>query len=107
MMRMIIQTKRQTAEGHAAVRAANVDVTADVEPRDPDSKQGDDTTDPNSSTSTKKAAATQTATPSVDVLEPWVDNTTRATHKADDLSAASGITSWILRQSQITGGRQG
>ena len=39
-----------------------------------------------------------------DELEPWVDCTTRATHKADDLLAASGITSWILR---FTGGRQG
>ena len=34
-------------------------------------------------------------------LEPWVDYTVRATHKADDLLAASRITSWILRQSKV------
>ena len=33
--------------------------------------------------------------------EPWVDYTVRATHKVDDLLGASGITSWILRQSRI------
>ena len=32
-----------------------------------------------------------------DELELRVDYITRATHKADDLSAAGGITSWILR----------
>ena len=36
-----------------------------------------------------------------DELEPWVDRTVRATHKADDLLAANGITSLILRQSGI------
>ena len=36
-----------------------------------------------------------------DELEPWVDHITRASRKADDLLAASGITSWILRQRQI------
>ena len=36
-----------------------------------------------------------------DELEPWVDYITRATHHADGLLAASGITLWILRQSQI------
>ena len=60
------------------------------------------------STSTKKAATTQTATPAStrfqkteDELEPWVDYTTRATHKADELLAATGIESWFLRQGPI------
>ena len=35
-----------------------------------------------------------------DELDPWVDYMVRATHKADDLLAADGITSWIHRQSQ-------
>ena len=35
-----------------------------------------------------------------DELEPLVDNTTRATHKADNLFSESGITWWIFRQSQ-------
>ena len=35
-----------------------------------------------------------------DELEPWVD-CMRAPHKAEDLLAANGITSWILRQSRI------
>ena len=56
-------------------------------------------------TSTRKAAKPQTATPPStnephDELEPWVVYTVRAKHKADDLLAASGITLWILRQSQ-------
>ena len=40
MMRMIIQTKRQTGEAHAAAHATSVDDNADVEPRDLDSEQG-------------------------------------------------------------------
>ena len=36
-----------------------------------------------------------------DELEPWVDFMTRATHKADDLLAASGITSWIQAEPDL------
>ena len=36
-----------------------------------------------------------------DELEMWVDYKMRATHKVDDLSAANGITSWILRQPNL------
>ena len=62
------------------------------------------------STSTKKAAMTQIATPvstksQKTILKtswkPSVDCVTRATHEGDDLFVADGITSWILRQSQI------
>ena len=45
MMRMMIQTKRQTGKNCPVAQAASVDVTADVEPPDPDSEQGDDTTE--------------------------------------------------------------
>ena len=66
---------------------------------------------PRNSTGKKKAVTTPTATPPStaghkdepeDQLEPWSDFTVRATHKADDLWAAGGITSWILRQSRAT-----
>ena len=38
-----------------------------------------------------------------DELAPWVDHIARARCKADDLSAANRMTSWILRQRQIYG----
>ena len=38
-----------------------------------------------------------------DELEPIVDYTARATHKADDLLAVNGLPSWILTQSRIYG----
>ena len=88
MMKMIIQTKTKSGKCHAAAQT---------------------------STSKKKAASTQTATPSFDEvpndesedeLEPWVDNITRAMRKADDLLVAGGITSWSLqiywRQARMT-----
>ena len=42
-----MQTKRQAGKSCAAAQAASVDVTADVELHDPDSEQGDDTTQHN------------------------------------------------------------
>ena len=113
MMRMIIQTKRhKQSKSCAAAHAASVDVTADVEPHDPDSEQGDDTSEHNNQDLNEHAESSHDADSNrcldeisedspEDELEPWVDYITRATHKADDLSAASGITSWILRQSKI------
>ena len=58
-------------------------------------------------TSTKSPTTNHTTPPSAvpqdelgDELEPWVDHTVRATHNADNLLAAKGISSWILRQSR-------
>ena len=64
--RMIIQTKSNTGECHAAPHAVSVDDTAGVEHHNPESEPEDDRTEHNqqkTSTSTKKAAATQTTTP--------------------------------------------
>ena len=44
---MIIETKRTTGKGHAAVHAASVDDTAHVEPDDPDSELEVHTTEHN------------------------------------------------------------
>lgn len=47
MMRMMIQTKRQTGKSHEAARAASVDATNDDVRHEPDSDKGDDTTEHN------------------------------------------------------------
>ena len=69
--------------------------------RDPDNELENDTTVAN-----LQDLATPTACHKTNLTtswsQPWVDYIVRATHhKADDLLAASGITSWILKQSQI------
>ena len=106
MMRMIIQTKRITGKGHADAHAASGEDTAGVEPHDPTANRR---TAAKTSTSTKKAATTQAATPASMKSQKTIQQTsqnrgsdcvTTATHKADDLSAANGMTSWILRHSQ-------
>ena len=85
--------------------AASVDDSADVE--DHDSELEEDTTEHTTNTSNEHEESSYDAdsTPSFDnisednpedELEPLVDGITRATREADDLSAASGITSWIL-----------
>ena len=99
MMRMIIQTKRKTGEGRAAVRAASVDDTADVEPHDPDSEPVEDTTEHNNQDLNEHAESSHDADSNPcfdeitednpeDELEPWVDYITRATHKADDADSS-------------------
>ena len=90
---MIIQTKIQTGKLGAAAHAASVDVTADVESHDHDSEQGDDRQ--------QRVLRRNPEDNPEEELEPCVDYITRAKYKADDLLAANGITSWILRQSQI------
>ena len=114
MMRMIIQRKRQAGSRCTAAQAASasVDVTADAEPHDPDSEQEGDTTEHNNQHLNEHEESSHDAdsNPCFDDIsdhnpedepELWFDYMTRATHKADDLVAAGGITSWILRQSQI------
>ena len=101
-----------TGKGHAAAGAASVDVTPYVKPRDPDSEHGDDTTEHNNQDFNEHEESSHDAESNLcfgeisddepdDKLEAWVDHIARVTHKADDLLAASGITSWILRQSQM------
>ena len=106
MMRMIIQTKRKTGKRHAAPHAVNVGDTADVGPHDPDRLS----TTTKTSTSTKKAGTDADSNPCFDEiseenpedeLESSVDYVMRPTHIAGDLLAASGIVSWIVRQSRI------
>ena len=109
-MRMIIQTKRQTGKGHAATHAASVDDTVDVEAHDPDNQPVDDKTEHNYQDLNEHEESSHDADSNPcfdgitednpeDKIEPWVDYITRATHKVKDLLVASGITSWILRQS--------
>ena len=87
-------------------RAASVDDTADVELHDPDSEAADDTTEHlNEYEESSHNAESNHCFDSISNDNPedeqWVDYITRATRRADDLLAASGITSWILSQSQI------
>ena len=114
MVRIVIQTKRQTGKCAAAAHAAGVEDTADVETHDPDSEQGDDTTQHNNQDLNEHEGSSHDADsdPCIDEipednpdddLEPWVDYMLTATRKADAMLAASGITSWILRQSLIYG----
>ena len=104
--------RSEEAPDNATTIAANVDDNADVEDHDPDSELVDDTTEHTTKTSNEHQESSYDAdnTPSFDnisgdnpedELEPLVDGITRATHKADDLSAASGITSWILQPSPM------
>ena len=107
---MIIQTNRKTGTGHAAAHAASVDDTADVEPCDPDSELVDTTEHINQDLNKHEESSHDADSDpcfddisednAEDELEPWVDYITRATHKADNLLTASGITLWILRQKQ-------
>ena len=103
---------RETGQSCAAAQAASVDDTADVDPHDPDSEQEDDTTAHHNQDLNEHEESSHHADSNLcfdqisednpeDELEPWVDYTTGATHKADDLLAANGNTWWILRQSQI------
>ena len=89
-----------------------VDVTADVDPHDPASERGDDTTEHNNHDLDEHDESSYLADSNPyfdeisednpeDELELWVDYLTKATQKADDLLAASGITWWIFRQSLI------
>ena len=82
------------------------------EPHDPEGEQEDDTTEPNFQDPNEHEECGHDAdsNPSFDEvphdepedeLESWVDFKVRATHKADDLLAALGITSWILEKSRI------
>ena len=109
-----MQTERQASTSCAAAQAASVsvDVTAGVEPHVPDSEQVDDTTEHNNQDLNEHEESSHDADSNPrfdeisednaeDELEPWVDYITRATHKADELLAASGTTSCIPRQSQI------
>ena len=112
-MRMIMQTTRKTGNCPAAAHAASVDDTADGEPHDPDSEPQVDTTEPNPQCRNEheESSHDSDSNPSFDEvpndepedeLAPWVDYMVPATHKADDLLAASGI----LRQSRIHPGNR-
>ena len=96
----------------AAAHAANVDEVADNEPHDTDIEPEDDTTEANPSDFNEQEESSHDADSHPcfdevsednpeDELEPCVDYITRATHKADDMLAADGITSCIFRQSRI------
>ena len=93
------EKERQTGKSCASAHA-------DVETHDPDSEQGHDTTEHNNQDPNEHAGRSHDADSNPcldeiqeDALAPWVDHITM--RKADDLMAASGITSWILRQSLI------
>ena len=84
-----------TGKGHAVARAASVDVTADIQPHDPDSEPEDDTTEHNHPDLNEHEESSLDADSNPcfdeisedkpeDELEPWVDHITRASHKADD-----------------------
>ena len=89
---------------------ASVHDAAVAELHDPDSELKKATTEPNPQDPDEHEESSHDAdnNPSFDEdpndepedeVEPWVDHKVRATHKAVDLLAANGITSWILRQS--------
>ena len=97
-----------TCKCHAAAHPASVDDTADAEPDDSNSELEDDTTehnhqDLNSHKEGSHDADSNTSFDEIsnhnpeDELGPWVDFIARATRKVDDLIAASGNTSWIIR----------
>ena len=110
MMRMIVQTERQVDTSYAAVQITSAsDVTADAEPHDPYSEQGDDTTEHNNQDLNDQEESSHDADSNPcfdeipeanpeDELEPWVDYAKTTTHNADDLLTVNRITSWILRQ---------
>ena len=101
------ETKRKTGKCPAAAHAASDNDTAD----DPDREPEDDTTeprqDPNEHEESSHDADSNPSFDEVlndnpeDELEPGSDYMVRATHVADDLLAASGIMSWILRQGRV------
>ena len=110
MTKMIIQTKRKTRKCHAA--AARCERRRYRRRRTPRPRQRaggrhEGTQGPNEHEGISHDADSNSSFDEVpnddpeDELEPWVDHLARAEHKADDLLAASGITSWIFRQSQI------
>ena len=93
-MRMIIQTERQVGTSCAAAQAASasIDVTADAEPHDPYSEQGDDTTehnnqDPNDQEESSHDADSNPCFDEIpeanpeDELEPWVDHKNNNTQR--------------------------
>ena len=111
MMRMIIQTKRKTGEAHTAAHAASVDVTADVEPHDLDSEQGDDTTEHNKQdlneheesrddVDSRVAPTTSQQRIQKTSLEPWVGRlaSSKRNHVLDPQAAPT-------RGTERTGGR--
>ena len=67
--------------------------TADGELHDPDSEPEDDTTEPSHDADSKSFLDEVPDDEPEDGLEPWVDHIVRATHTADDMLAANGITS--------------
>ena len=91
-----MQTKRQTGRGHRGARAASVDVTADVEPHDPDSEPVDETTEhinkdlneheENSYDVDSNLCYDEISEENAEgELEPWPDYITRARHKSGRL----------------------
>ena len=109
--------EQKSPKGSTAAHAANVDEAVDREPHDPHSELEEDTIeakpqDPNDQEASNQDTDSNFSIDSVpqddaeDGLEPLVDYMVRATNEVDDLCAASGITSWILRQSR-TYWRQG
>ena len=91
MVRMIIQTKTQAGKSCAGREAASVDVTADAEPHDPNSEQGNDTTEHNNQDPKEHEESSHDADSNrcfdkipedspQDELEPWVDYIKREHH---------------------------
>ena len=79
--------------------AANVDEVAEDEPHDPDCEFEEDTTDINKTPTNRPTLTATCDSVSQDELEDELKSSVaavRATHQADDLLAAKGITSWIL-----------
>ena len=96
----------KTGRCPAAAHAANVNEIVDGEPHDPDSEPKDNTTESHAQDLNEHADSNPFIDdlPNVqpeDELETWVDYIVRATHQADDLLAAHGISSRIPRQSRI------
>ena len=84
----------------AVAHDADVDEVADDEPHNPQHEGERDTVGINLQDSNPSSDSV----PKVeleDEREPWVDHIARATHNADDLLAANGITSCIPRHSRI------
>ena len=109
----IIQMNRKPCKCPTTIHTESVDDIADGELHDPDSEPEDDTTEPNSQDPNEQEESSHDASinssfndvPEDDELEneqeSGVNDTVSVTHKADDLSAANGITSSILWQSQV------
>ena len=101
IMRMIIQTQRNSKQCSAAAHAANVDEDQKKARLRPTRKKDPHEQQESSQDADSPFVDSVPQDDQEDELEPWVDYTVRATHEAHDLLTATAITSWILMQCRM------